>query len=49
MAQRYQASSTKPELASRLTAMHIKKAEQDDWGIILPIWEDLFLQIVNHG
>ena len=40
---------TEPELASRLSSNAHKKAEQDDWGIILPIWEDLFLQIVNHG
>ena len=39
---------TEPELASRLSSNAHKKVEQDDWSIILPEWEKVFLSLINH-
>jgi glycosyltransferase involved in cell wall biosynthesis len=38
-----------PSLAASLSQAARRKAEQYDWSLILPRWEDLFRQVINHA
>jgi len=40
---------TEPGLAQKLSSNARKKAENYDWSVILPQWEALFEEVLNHG
>jgi glycosyltransferase involved in cell wall biosynthesis len=38
-----------PGLAQKLSTNARNKAEKYDWSVVLPQWEALFEEVLNHG
>jgi glycosyltransferase involved in cell wall biosynthesis len=48
MANAIQRLLNEPQLAKRISQAAHRKAEQHDWSIVFPMWEDLFKQVLNN-